>query len=79
MLYGAIQYWKLNIIGLKILFWISLSLVPIIITPVLVHVPKITTGIFFYVQNVFRATGVGFNFHVAEINHISIPPFKNED
>ena len=111
MFYGAIQYWKLNVIGLKILFWISLSLVPIIITPLLTYIPKVTTGVFFYIQSAFGFTSVGFDFHIAydtrftilndhvwgiganiieffiwirfkyiaEINHISIPPFKNED
>ncbi|AXQ23356.1 hypothetical protein BEN71_15315 [Acinetobacter wuhouensis] len=111
MLIGAIKYWKLEVTGLKILFWISLSLVPLFITPLITYIPKVTSGLFFYIQSSFGATGVGFDFHIAydtrltllnhsawgfglniieffiwirfkhiaEINHISIPPFKNED
>ena len=111
MLIGAIKYWKLETTGLKILFWISLSLVPLFVTPLITYTPQVTTGLFFFIQGAFGATGVGFDFHiaydtrltllngsiwgfglniieffiwihfknVAEMNQISIPPFKNED
>ena len=111
MLIGAIKYWKLEVTGLKILFWISLSLVPLFVTPLITYIPQVTTGLFFFIQGAFGATEVGFDFHiaydtrltllngsiwgfglniieffiwihfknVAELNKISIPPFKNED
>ena len=111
MLIGAIKYWKLEVTGLKILFLVSLSLVPLFITPLITYIPKVTTGLFFFLQSAFGANEVGFNFHIAydtrftllngsawgfglniieffiwihfkniaEMNHISIPPFKNED
>ncbi|WP_180107288.1 hypothetical protein [Acinetobacter sp. YH12085] len=65
MLMGAIKYWKRDVLGLKILFWISLSLVPIIITPLVIYYPKVTTGFFLFMQNSFGFSSTGFEFHVA--------------
>ena len=65
MLLGAIKYWKLEVKGLKILYWVSLTLIPIIMTPLVNYFPQVTTGIFLYFHNSYGLTGVGFHFQIA--------------
>jgi len=64
MLFGALQYWDKRQTGLKILFWISLSLIPAFYTPLIAYIPKITSGLFIYFETGFGANGAGFDVFV---------------
>ena len=51
MLLGGVWYWHSRLQGAKILYWVSLSLIPVIVTPYIVYIPKWTTGLLLYGQS----------------------------
>ncbi|MCU4535976.1 hypothetical protein KTI96_02205 [Acinetobacter bereziniae] len=49
-LYAAYQYWQLNITGLKILKWISFSLIFLLSTPLFLYIPNIAIIFGFFIE-----------------------------
>lgn len=66
MLLGAIWYWHSKLQGAKILYWVSLSLIPIIITPFMIYIPKWTIGLTLFGQVAPFHTNFGFDFFISQ-------------
>ena len=64
MAIGAVLYWQRKLTGAKILSWVSLSLIPLIVTPMLIYIPKWTAGFAIFHQTFYTHTHLGFEFFI---------------